>query len=253
LPICGTTHPDKKYSISRPNSSISCIEFVEAGRGTVTIDGKTFSPSAGDSYFLIEGKTQHYFSDEKDPWKKHFINASGRLLRSLAEGYGLTGSYYFKGLDIKSELLEIIELAKGEGDPTVKIVGILNEIFIKMHDHVKKGTAESGIEAEMKDFLNTKITEKFHIDELCSHISRSESQTIRLFKRAYGITPYTYVLNKRLELGKSLLNNTNLTVKEIADKLCFADEYYFSNLFRSKVGMTPSSYRKKFKGAEFNE
>jgi AraC-like DNA-binding protein len=108
-------------------------------------------------------------------------------------------------------------------------------------------------EAEMKDFLNTKITEKFHIDELCSHISRSESQTIRLFKRAYGITPYTYVLNKRLELGKSLLNNTNLTVKEIADKLCFADEYYFSNLFKSKVGMTPSSYRKKFKGAEFNE
>lgn len=241
--ICGTTHPDKKYSISRHASAISCIEYVEAGRGTVTIDGKTFSPSAGDSYFLIEGKDQFYYSDKDDPWKKHFINVSGKLLTSLAEGYGISGVYYFKGLDLKDKLERIISLSKEEGDPTAELLIILNEIFIKMHDHIRT-RATVGIEAEMKDFLNTKITEKFHIDELCSHISRSESQTIRIFKQAYGITPYTYVLNKKLELGKSLLNSTNLSVKEIASKLAFADEYYFSNLFKSKVGITPSAYRK---------
>ncbi len=124
---------------------------------------------------------------------------------------------------------------------------------MKMHDHVRKMTDKRGIAEEMKDFLNTRITEKFHIDELCRHISRSESQTIRIFKSTYGITPYKYVLNKRLELAKSLLNSTNLSIIEIADKLCFADEYYFSNLFKSKVGLTPSGYRKQFKGAQSNE
>jgi AraC-like DNA-binding protein len=144
---------------------------------------------------------------------------------------------------LKSELERIIALSKEEEDPTAELIVILNGIFMKMHDHIRT-RATVGIEAEMKDFLNTKITEKFHIDELCSHISRSESQTIRLFKQAYGVTPYTYVLNKKLELGKSLLNSTNLSVKEIASKLAFADEYYFSNLFKSKVGITPSAYRK---------
>ncbi len=251
--ICGTTHPDKKYTISRPSSHISCIEYVEAGRGAVTIDGKTFYPSAGDSYFLIEGKDQFYHSDKDDPWKKHFINVSGKLLTSLAEGYGISGAYYFKGLDLKTELERIITLSKEDADPTAELIIILNGIFMKMHDHIRQKALNGGIEAEMNDFLNTKITEKFHIDELCSHISRSESQTIRIFKRAYGVTPYTYVLNKKLELGKSLLNSTNLSVKEIADKLSFTDEYYFSNFFKSKVGITPSAYRKKFKGAERSE
>ena len=251
--ICGTTHPDKKYSISRPSSNISCIEYVEAGRGTVTIDGKTFSPSAGDSYFLIEGKDQFYRSDKDEPWKKHFINVSGKLLTSLAEGYGISGYYYFEGLCLKDELLRIIALSKEDRDPTAELIIILNEIFMKMHSHIQVRASAGGIEAEMKDFLNTKITEKFNIDELCAHISRSESQTIRIFKRAYGITPYNYVLSKKLELGKNLLNSTNLSVREIADKLSFADEYYFSNLFKSKVGITPSAYRKKFKGAERNE
>lgn len=251
--ICGTTHPDKKYSITRPSSPISCIEYVEEGRGTVEIDGKTFHPHAHDSYFLIEGKDQHYFSDDSEPWKKHFINLSGRLVRALAEGYGVDGIYYFEELDLKNELLRIIELSKGDGEPTSEIIGILHEIFMKMHDHVKGRTQKCGLSEEMKELLDTKITEKFHIEELCRRVSRSESQTIRIFKSAYGVTPYTYLLNKKLELAKSLLSGTALTVREIADKLCFADEYYFSNLFKSKVGLTPSGYRKHFKGADSNE
>ena len=100
-------------------------------------------------------------------------------------------------------------------------------------------------EQEMKDFLDTRVTSKFKIDELCRHISRSESQTIRIFKKAYGITPYTYVLGKKTDLAKKLLCDTNLSVREIADKLCFADEYYFSNVFKKRVGVTPSLFRKQ--------
>lgn len=96
----------------------------------------------------------------------------------------------------------------------------------------------------MKDFLNAQITEKFKMDTLCKHVSKSESQTIRIFKKAYGITPYNYVLNKKISLAKKLIKNTNLSIKQIAEKLNFADEYYFSNFFKQKVGVTPTKYRK---------
>ena len=58
------------------------------------------------------------------------------------------------------------------------------------------------------------------------------------------MTPYAYVLGKRIDLSKKLLVDTNLTVKQIADKLCFTDEYYFSNLFKRKVGVSPAAYRR---------
>ena len=83
------------------------------------------------------------------------------------------------------------------------------------------------------------------MSELSSLIKRSESQTIRIFKDAYGITPYAYLIEKKISLAKKLLTGTNLTVKEISEKLAFADEYYFSNLFKQKVGTSPSSFRKE--------
>jgi two-component system response regulator YesN len=39
--------------------------------------------------------------------------------------------------------------------------------------------------------------------------------------------------------------DTSLSVKEVAQKLCFSDEYYFSNIFKEKVGCSPSQYRKR--------
>ena len=168
------------------------------------------------------------------------------LAGELTEGYGISGISHFKGLDIKNEMLRIIELGKRNGeDSTRELIGILNEIMFKMREHSFILGGVRSIEQEMKDFLDTRVTSKFKIDDLCRHISRSESQTIRIFKKAYGITPYTYVLGKKTDLAKKLLCDTNLSVKEIADKLCFADEYYFSNVFKKRVGVTPSAYRRQ--------
>ena len=48
-----------------------------------------------------------------------------------------------------------------------------------------------------------------------------------------------------IEFAKKLLIDTNLSVREIALKLCFADEYYFSNIFKTKTGKTPTEYRRE--------
>ena len=247
LQICGTTFPDKSYRIERKSSKVACIEYIESGSGTVTVDGSTFFPVAGDSYFLRTGRNQHYFSNPQDPWKKCFVNVSGRLLDSLTEGYNIGEVSHFEGLDLSSELGSIIDLAKTEEDRSPEIIAILNTIFLKMHFHIKSASESFGIEAEMKDFLNTQITQSFDLASLCRHISKSESRAIKLFKNAYGITPYAYVLSKKIDLAKKLLINTNLSVKQIAQKLCFADEYYFSNIFKTKVGISPSLYRKQEK------
>ncbi len=245
--ICGTTFPDKGYEISRPHSAIACIEYIEAGCGTVELDGEVFHPVAGDSYFLQAGKSQHYFSSEKSPWKKHFINISGRLVEGMTEGYGLSGTSYFEGLDLSEEMARIIEIGKRGEDETEQLISIINTIFFKMYNHTKKSVGSTSLGARMKDFLNSGLMQPFRIDSLCRYIGKSESQTIRIFKSAYGITPYAYVLKKKLSLAKELLCGTHLSIKEIAEKLCFADEYYFSTLFKEKTGISPSEYRKRLK------
>jgi len=243
--ICGTTHPNPHYRIDRACSSIACIEYIEEGCGTVNMDDKIFYPAEGDSYFLQTGHDHRYFSDRERPWKKHFLNLSGPLLDSLTEGCGLRGISYFPGLDLSAEMAQIIALGReGSGDCTAELTAILTGICLKMHSHVRAGTGPSDLAREMQDYLNTQITSPFRLEALCRRIARSESQTIRIFRRAFGVTPYNYVLDKKLAFARRLLEDTTLSVGEISDKLCFADEYYFSGLFKRKMGMTPSECRR---------
>ena len=244
LKICGITHPNKNYHILRENSQVCCIEYIESGLGTVHLDGTTFHPAGGDSYMLQTEHTQYYYSDKKEPWKKYFINISGPLCEKMIAAFGLENCYHFPNLNIKSELTEIIELAKEQKDNTAKIVGVLNQIFYKMQLSLNKEHSVPDTALKMKDFLNTKLRAPFKIESLCEAFSHSESQTIRIFKNAFGVTPYAYVLSKKISLAKQMLRDSNLPVKEIAKQLCFADEYYFSNIFKNKTGLSPTAYRK---------
>jgi len=124
------------------------------------------------------------------------------------------------------------------------IICILNQIFFKMRAHIKCTDPTLDVAEKMKDYLRNHAASKFKIEKLCQYISRSESQTIKIFKEAYGITPYAYFLEKKINLAKDMLLNTNLSVKQIANNLYFADEYYFSNVFKKKTGVSPSKYRK---------
>lgn len=245
IQMCGITYPDKNYEISRENSDVFCLEYIEKGMGALQIEGRTFYPEEGDTYLLQVGTNHHYFSDKENPWKKIFINVSGSLLDSLIEGYGLKNAYYFKGLDLGKELHSILGLAKeNREDCTEEIICILNRAFLKMREHAKGMDHATDPAKKMKEYLRNHADSKFKMEELCRYISRSESQTIKIFKKAFGITPYAYFLEKKIKLAKDMLLNTNLSVKQIADHLSFADEYYFSNVFKQKTGVSPTKYRK---------
>jgi YesN/AraC family two-component response regulator len=50
----------------------------------------------------------------------------------------------------------------------------------------------------------------------------------------------------KLEIAKSMLQHTNLPIKEIVGQLGFIDYNYFLRLFRSQVGLPPAAFRQSF-------
>ena len=112
-----------------------------------------------------------------------------------------------------------------------------------MREFIKEQNFANPLAEKMKEYLRANAISKFKIKQLCEYISLSESQTIRIFKETYGITPYAYFLNHKIHLAKGMLINTSLSVKQIAYSLNFTDEYYFSNVFKQKTGMAPAKYR----------
>ncbi len=69
----------------------------------------------------------------------------------------------------------------------------------------------------------------------------------KLAKKANSIPPCQILIKKQISHGEHQLLHTNKTVKEIAHEINFEDPYYFSRLFKSKTGLSPSKYRKTHK------
>jgi len=84
----------------------------------------------------------------------------------------------------------------------------------------------------------------FSVEQLAEAFDISRMQLYRKVKAMLGINVSDYINNFRLENAKQLLENSSLTISEIAYKTGFSSPNYFSTVFKKKYGSSPASYRK---------
>jgi AraC-like DNA-binding protein len=81
------------------------------------------------------------------------------------------------------------------------------------------------------------------VEALAAELKMAPASFSRLFKRRFGLAPARFLMARRLELSKSLLDD-GLALGEIALKLGFSDAFHFSKAFKSRYGSSPSQYRR---------
>ena len=94
-------------------------------------------------------------------------------------------------------------------------------------------------------YIKRNHTQKIALEDVCKHFGYSRSYISHVFKKRIGQSFREYLTKLRLDDAASLLKYSNLTITEIALSVGFSDSTYFSNVFKTKVGISPSAYRKK--------
>ncbi|MBQ5927259.1 MAG: helix-turn-helix transcriptional regulator, partial [Clostridia bacterium] len=104
---------------------------------------------------------------------------------------------------------------------------------------------------EMIDFtvayIDEHFTMKISIDEIAAQTYYSTDHFRVLFKQKIGKTPKAYILDKRLEYAKELIEQSNLSLSEISGLCGFTDYIQFNKFFKKKEGLLPSEYLKQRK------
>jgi AraC-like DNA-binding protein len=101
---------------------------------------------------------------------------------------------------------------------------------------------ERSVIARAKELLSA--AEDLPISRIAKECCVSESSLRRLFAERVGTSPAKYRLESKIREAKYLLDSTDLSVKEIAERLNFFDSAHFCKLFLGRVGMTPKEYLK---------
>ncbi len=85
---------------------------------------------------------------------------------------------------------------------------------------------------------------EFSVENLADLLNISRIQLYRKIKAMFDVNVSDYISNIRLEQAKSMLQNPELTISEIAYKTGFSSPNYFSTVFKNKFGVSPNVFRR---------
>lgn len=92
-------------------------------------------------------------------------------------------------------------------------------------------------------YINEYFATEINLEQIASSANYSASRFRELFKKRTGVSPKSYILEKRIDYAKQLLATTSLPIHEIAFLVGFTDYPQFNKFFNKRTGMNPKDFR----------
>lgn len=92
-------------------------------------------------------------------------------------------------------------------------------------------------------FIDSHLDGDLTLPHLAETLDISPHHFAHVFRRAVGIAPHKYVIRRRVERAKELLETTDLPIVQVALSVGCANQSHFSAMFHRVTGLTPHCYR----------
>ena len=241
------------------------IIYVKSGFLTVNISGENYIGKPGDAFVVSPGNL-HFMGSQTGtvdyftflfPLKYIAFRTDDMLDDKLIEP--LNSGHLMISPEIKDTVKEQCEqlarvYAAEIDESESKITGQIRKKIILLqfiHELWKKGfivendtTGRNTVEKEMVSYIQQNYTGKILLREFGEQFHLSEKYISRYFKEHFHITLSQYVTYLRLEHAKQMLQETDISVTEVAMQSGYQNISYFIRSFKKTYGVSPLKYRK---------
>ena len=266
-----TIEPDNDLVFSESKNSLTA-ELVGTHRHLTQMDGKTFpEPTSRGDVCCVAANMQTRFAWEANPKENESRDQrqSSLIFEFDSELFSVycpeiitprfaDGHLRPRNFEQRPELFFLLNMLARELDAEKRQGLLFAETAIRLIAlHIAASdwttTPAKPVPSENGDIRFRRamdfIHENFRTDLSLLEIARVSGVTTgtlnAMFKRTTGQTPYSYVIQLRLEHAKSLLQSSSLPLSEIALEAGFADQQHMTHLFRRKLHQTPLSFRRQ--------
>ncbi len=231
------------------------IHFVSKGKGSFSVDNKTWHVSAGQMFIIYPDMPVFYIADESDPWHYEWVGFKGTHTNTILTHCGFSadnpvidiediktiGGYIDNILSLKqfsfaADLTRqgiLLELLGHICELNYKNTGLPNNLQISSNIYVDHAI----------DFINRYYGEHITVAAIADCVGISRVHLNNCFKQEMGVNIQSFLIDYRLHQASLLLTNTNFSVTEIALKVGYPDSLSFSKAFKKKYGSSPKYYR----------
>jgi transcriptional regulator GlxA family with amidase domain len=114
-------------------------------------------------------------------------------------------------------------------------------------DGADKGRRRTGLSnwqvKRVTEYVDERLEGPLRVDDLAAAAKLSPAHFRRAFSISFGMSPYAFVMQQRIERAQTLLLAAEHEMGDIAFACGLSDQAHFSRLFRRFVGTTPSQWR----------
>ncbi len=242
------------YKIKRDTLDSFLLIYTIRGKGQVKSENQTVE-LCGTECVIIDCHMPHEYFSLTEKWEFYWVHFNGSGALPVFEA--IYPDNIIKAVKIRnyesfeadvSELVMKINQTDTIGSMRIskqmhEIVSTVCVAALEEDKLVKEN--EENIEIAVR-YIEKHYSEPICLDDIIKSIHVSKYHFIRQFKRAVGITPYSYLTNYRINISKTLLRTTKKSVAEIAQKCGFSDTSNFITHFKNHTGQKPLQYRRDF-------
>lgn len=240
--------------------------YVVSGSGFFLADGKEF-PVAKNDLVIINPHVAHTeISSNPDPLVYIVLGIEG-LSFSFEQGvaavpehasdecgvhkYGLKSSNIYAYLNIMLE--EITKKSDNYELVCQNLLEVLLICILRNENLSIVSNSDSGLSrecAQIKNYLDSNYSKNISLDSLAAITHMNKYYLSHAFAKYTGISPINYLLQKRIQEGKSLLESTTYSIAEISTMLGFSSQSYFSQAFKKATGESPIQHRISYRNSK---
>lgn len=246
---------DPDYVVQREDFHFCALEFVVAGEGAVRLNGTEHPLRAGSLFHYDHSTRLEIRTDPARPMAKYFLCLTGARARTRLRAAGLRpgGLLQLAMFTEVQRLWDDLIREGGHHRPTAgRLCAALTEVLMLKIEELAGLSVSPGRAAE-ESFLRCKGVIEAQAASLATltDITRATgvgaTRLSRLFRRFQGLSPYQFLLHRKMTLAAELLMNPVTLVKEAAAQVGFTDPYHFSRCFKQVHRVAPKDFQRSLK------
>ena len=234
---------------------VYALVLVREGSGCLIDEDRAKTPlKAGDVLAVVPGWWHLYNPDKKIGWTTSWVIFDGPVAKSLHAAEQivpgvLASNVGDSGLSALGAIMDgMIGFASERADTLqaqARLAADLLGLLARLSDWSKQQVQGERVNliVEAVSYVEESYLEEVDFDALVLRSGVSATHFRRQFKKLTGDGPQTYQKRLRIRLAKELLRHSDLTVAEVGERVGYSKPAYFSRVFNSRVGISPSVWR----------
>ena len=228
--------------------------YISNGKGVFEMENAQPIVVEGGTLFLLFPNIWHRYKPlDNTGWEEFWVGFDGHYAEYLMRQDCFNAGNPVLNMGFNTEFLNIfirlIDTVKYEGVAYAQIssclvIQLLGLVYASALMTEKSRTRQEQIIRAARYKIHQNWSDNLDLEKLASEQNVSYVWFRKAFKDIMGISPGQYHLNLKIEKAALMLRETTLLVSEVANEAGFESEFYFSRIFKKKMNVKPSDYRK---------